>query len=126
MTVSKSISSLVLGVVFSAVLAACGSSGDSAQAALSAVKDGALLVDVRTAEEFAAGHLPGAINIPHGDIVNGLAELKTPKTTEIVLYCQGGGRSGVATSSLTDAGFTSASNAGGYPALKSVWDAQGS
>lgn len=122
----KITSAFMVAVVCSAFLAACGSSDGSARAALSAVQNGALLVDVRTPEEFAAGHLPGAINIPHDEIVSGLAELKTPKTTEIVLYCQSGGRSGVATSSLGKAGFTSASNAGGYPSLKPLWDAQGS
>ncbi|MDP5071169.1 MAG: rhodanese-like domain-containing protein [Congregibacter sp.] len=108
------------------LLGACGKAGESQRLALSAVQNGALLVDVRTAEEFATGHLPGAINIPHGEIVEGLAALNTSKSADIVLYCRSGNRSGIATSSLSEVGFTSATNAGGYSALKPVWDAAGS
>ena len=107
------------------VLSACGSSSDTGALALSAVQNGALLVDVRTAEEFATGHLPGAINIPHGEIVQGLAALDVSQSTDIVLYCRSGNRSGMATASLTGAGFTKAVNAGAYSALKPVWDAGG-
>ncbi|WP_439106130.1 rhodanese-like domain-containing protein [Congregibacter sp.] len=110
----------------SVMLAACGGADETKQAALAAVQGGALLVDVRTAEEFATGHLPGAVNIPHGEIVEGLAALETPKSTEIVLYCRSGNRSGIATKSLSAAGFSNAMNAGGYSALKPIWDAAGS
>lgn len=113
-------------VVLGFVLAACGNAGDTGQAALTAVQGGALLVDVRTAEEFATGHLPGAINISHGEIVEGLTALNTAKSTEVVLYCRSGNRSGMATSSLAEAGFSNAMNAGGYSSLKPFWDAAGS
>ncbi len=113
-----------------AMLAACGNAkepGNGPQtSAFAAVKEGALLVDVRTAEEFASGHLPGAVNIPHGEIVEGLSALNTPKSTKVVLYCRSGNRSGIATTSLTQAGFSRAMNAGAYSALKPVWDAAGS
>ncbi len=45
------------------------------------------VVDVRPAEEYAAGHLPGAINIPRPDLARRLGEL--PRDREIVAYCRG-------------------------------------
>jgi phage shock protein E len=112
-------------MIMGAVASACGGSSDAGKLAFSAVQNGALLVDVRTAEEFATGHLPGAINIPHGEIVQGLAALDVAPSADIVLYCRSGNRSGMATASLTSAGFTKAVNAGAYSALKPVWDAGG-
>jgi rhodanese-related sulfurtransferase len=46
-----------------------------------------VVIDVRPAEEFAAGHLPGAISVPAGELRQRLAEL--PRTAEIVAYCRG-------------------------------------
>lgn len=55
---------------------------------LSRVKKGLVTVlDVRPADEFSAGHLPGAINIPYDQLERGLARL--PKKREIVAYCRG-------------------------------------
>jgi rhodanese-related sulfurtransferase len=45
------------------------------------------VLDVRPAEEFAAGHLPGAVNIPLGELAKRLAEL--PRRREVVAYCRG-------------------------------------
>jgi rhodanese-related sulfurtransferase/DNA-binding transcriptional ArsR family regulator len=47
----------------------------------------ALAVDVRPAEEFAAGHIPGAVSIPLGELSGRLAEL--PDDVEVVAYCRG-------------------------------------
>jgi phage shock protein E len=68
------------------------------------VQAGARLVDVRTPSEFAAGHIPGAINIPLQQLDSRLTELQ-PKDTPVVLYCRSGGRSGSATRVLKNAGF---------------------
>ena len=46
-----------------------------------------VVLDVRPPEEYAAGHLPGAVNIPIKQLENRLAEL--PKRKEIVAYCRG-------------------------------------
>jgi ArsR family transcriptional regulator len=45
------------------------------------------VIDVRPAEEFAAGHIPGALNVPLKDLARRLKEL--PPTTEVVAYCRG-------------------------------------
>ena len=51
-----------------------------------AVKNGAIIIDVRTAKEFAQKHIKGAINVPIDSIMKGNAKL--PKNKELVLYCR--------------------------------------
>ena len=77
------------------------------------IKNGALVVDVRTADEYNSGHFPGALLIPHGEIGARLGELGA-KDRPIVLYCRSGNRSGIALHILESSGFTKAVNAGGY------------
>ena len=69
------------------------------------VERGALLVDVRTPEEFAAGHIAGAVNIPLGQLDDRMDELG-PRDAPLVLYCRSGNRSGQAARVLASAGFT--------------------
>jgi rhodanese-related sulfurtransferase len=66
---------------------------------------GATLVDVRTPEEFAAGHARGAINVPFDQIAARAGELGD-RTRPIVLYCRTGRRSGIAAGELQRLGFT--------------------
>lgn len=63
----------------------------------------ALVVDVRDAEEFAAGHIPGAINIPLGHLAQRQADL--PRGRALLVHCQGGYRSAVAASVLRACGW---------------------
>ena len=74
--------------------------GDVTQAEvleLVAAPDGPLLLDVRTPGEFAAGHVPGAVNIPHDEVAARLSELEPYRERGVVLYCQSGRRAGMAT-----------------------------
>lgn len=75
------------------------------------VAEGALLVDVRSPAEFAAGHLPGALNIPVHEIEAREAEL-APRDRPLVLYCRSGNRSARAAAALQDSGHTSVHNLG--------------
>ena len=75
------------------------------------VADGALLVDVRTASEFASGHLDGAKNIPLDQLQSRLDELGD-KEKAIILYCRSGARSNAALKTLKGAGFSDAHNLG--------------
>jgi NADPH-dependent 2,4-dienoyl-CoA reductase/sulfur reductase-like enzyme/rhodanese-related sulfurtransferase len=70
------------------------------------------LVDVRTPQEFASGHIPGAVNIPVDDLRSRLGEL--PRDREIVSYCQVGQRGYLATRILKQAGFKAVNIGGGY------------
>jgi phage shock protein E len=82
--------------------------------ALERIKSGALVVDVRTPEEFAAGHLENAINVPHTKIAENLAVFGDDRGREIVLYCRSGRRSGLAVAELKALGFTKVINGGAY------------
>jgi len=62
-----------------------------------------LLVDVRSAEEFAAGHIPGAVNLPLESVTR--ASLPQASGHEIVLYCRSGKRSNIAATRLAEAGM---------------------
>src|SRR5687768_7917462 len=63
------------------------------------------VLDVRTPEEYAAGHLPGAVNIPHGELGARIAELAGARERDIVVYCRTGVRSAAALEVLGKAGF---------------------
>jgi rhodanese-related sulfurtransferase len=68
------------------------------------VEAGATVLDVRTVEEFAGGHVRGALNIPLHVLPLRMSELG-PKDRPLVLYCLSGGRSGQAAEFLRRAGF---------------------
>jgi rhodanese-related sulfurtransferase len=74
---------------------------------------GALVLDVRSPEEFAQGHVPGAKNIPHDQVARRAAELG-PTSTPIVVYCRSGRRSAAAIETLKELGYERLWNAGGY------------
>jgi len=86
-------------------------------APVAAVDQPTLIVDVRTAEEFATRHFPGAINIPHEDIIQGIQKYNVGKSQNLLLYCRSGNRSGQAEDRLQSAGFSGAKNVGGLNAL---------
>ena len=69
-----------------------------------------LLVDVRTAADFAEGHLKGARNLPVQEVQRKMRELPTDKP--VILYCRSGNRSGMALQMLQAAGYTNVYNAG--------------
>ena len=74
------------------------------------------LLDVRSAQEFASGHIPGAMNIPVDDLRSRLGEL--PSDRKIAAYCQVGQRGYLATRILMQAGFSAVNVGGGYKTYK--------
>jgi len=74
------------------------------------VLQGAILLDVRSKQEYREGHLRGAINIPDFEIVNRVAKEITKKNQLIVLYCQYGGRSQNAMTIMKKLGYTNVYN----------------
>ncbi len=91
--------------------------GENPQADLESVlaappADRALLLDVRTPQEFAAGHIPGAVNVPVDELRSRLGEL--PRNREIAAYCQVGQRGYLATRILRQAGYAAVNVGGGY------------
>lgn len=67
-----------------------------------------LLIDVREPSEFEEGTLPGALNVPLGELPNRMAELD--RARRVVLLCRSGNRSGTAAHQLVDAGFVDVVN----------------
>ncbi|GAB3020670.1 hypothetical protein GCM10011376_23060 [Nocardioides flavus (ex Wang et al. 2016)] len=85
--------------------------------ALARIEDGAAVVDVRTAEEFEAGHLEGAVNIDYtaDDFAERVGEL--PTDVPYVVYCASGRRAVGAVEQMRELGFTDVVNGGGYDDL---------
>ena len=75
------------------------------------VAAGARLLDVRSPEEYAGGHLPGAVNIPVQELDRRMDEVG-PRDGEVVLYCRSGSRSGRAAEMLRKQGFSKVHNLG--------------
>lgn len=102
---------LVLALLGALLLSACGggssaiSKMDAKAFAEAASQPGVVLIDVRSPEEFAAGHLTGAknINVEDPGFADAIAELD--KNATYAVYCHSGRRSGIATSQMADAGF---------------------
>lgn len=94
-----------------------------ADEAVSWAMNGANLIDVREPHEYAAGHIPGAINVPRGllEFTVGMVPELMDKTEPVVVYCKTSGRSALATAVLRRMGFASAvCLAGGFD----LWSAQ--
>ena len=71
-------------------------------------QDDFVLLDVRTEEEYQAGHIQGAQWFPRGKLEYYIQELIKDPDSKIVLYCRTGGRSALATLTLKDMGYTNA------------------
>lgn len=89
------------------------------QSQFATVNTAHLLVDVRTADEFATGHIYGALNIPLDTLESRLNEF--PRTEPVIVYCRSGNRSAQASQLLADAGYTQIYDLGGINA----WTEQG-
>lgn len=77
--------------------------------ALDLIENGAIVIDVRSDEEYKSGHIKGAINIPVDEIEN----ITYDKDDTIILYCATGVRSANAVNILADMGYTSLYNLDG-------------
>ena len=73
----------------------------------------ALWIDVRSADEYASGHVEGASNIPYTEITARISEVTGDKDDLIYVYCRSGRRSGIAKQALMEAGYTNVINLGG-------------
>jgi rhodanese-related sulfurtransferase len=80
-------------------------SADALEARLALAPADMTVLDVRTAEEFAAGHVPGARNIPVAELETRIAELAAARDRDLVVYCRTGRRSLTALEILKANGF---------------------
>lgn len=74
------------------------------------IKESAFLVDVRTAGEFAEGHVKGSVNIPLDQIASQLEKFKDKE--QIIVFCRSGARSSQAKMILEQNGFKNVTNGG--------------
>ncbi len=115
---------ILFAAAASLLLGACGSNvEESAGTPISAaqladrIQEGSppLVLDVRTREEFAQGHIPGAINIPHDELPTRLAELPIAKSEEVVLVQDSNGRRAAqAEETLRGSGYSNIRNLAGH------------
>lgn len=112
--VRRSLRAVSLGLAMLVPVACVGSTEAAARhhaasrgqpSARARVAAGARLLDVRTPEEFDAGHIEGAVNLPIDVLPGRIGELGPP-STPIVVYCRSGRRSADAAVRLRAAGFT--------------------
>ena len=80
------------------------------------------MLDVRTADEYADGHLPSSTNIPVDEVTTHLADVDKlvggNKAASVVVYCASGGRAADAKQQLEAAGYTHVVNGGGLRDLR--------
>lgn len=86
----------------------------SARQARVLLRAGALVIDVRTAGEFVAGHLQQAVNLPLNEIETQVTRRVDRKDRVLLLHCKSGARSRAAVQQLRAMGYESAYNLGSY------------
>ena len=76
-------------------------------------EEGYIILDVREQDEYDAGHIPGAIVIPHEETADKAEEVLTDKDQLILVYCRSGRRSKIAAEALVELGYTNIKEFGG-------------
>jgi phage shock protein E len=89
-----------------------GGGNDSSADIPALIKNGALVIDVRSPGEFSGGHIAEAINIPLNVISRDIQNHVPAKDQSIIVYCHSGGRSASAKKILEQGGYTQVVNAG--------------
>lgn len=99
---------VIAAALFSVAVCGAAEPTISQEALLNKLESGTapLILDVRTPWEYRSGHVPQAVNMPHTELANRLAELADAKDREIVTYCERGFRTRIAESILREAGFS--------------------
>ena len=76
-------------------------------------EDGYIILDARTQAEYDEGHIPGAVQISHDEIMEKAEEVLTDKDQLILVYCRSGRRSKLAAEALVELGYTNIREFGG-------------
>ena len=80
-----------------------------------------IVLDVRTRDEYSAGHIDTAVNLPHDELERRLGEIPGSKSGEIVVYCRSGKRARIAEDILVKKGYTNIKDLAGH---WQVWSGQ--
>ena len=78
----------------------------------------AVLLDVRQADEFNAGHIDGAVLVPHDTVVEKIGAVVPDKNTPVYVYCRSGRRSAIAVEAMKKLGYTDLTDLGGMDEAK--------
>ena len=106
-----------LGLLWPMFARPSGNSINPGEATLLINREDAIVVDVREADEFAAGHLPDARNIPGSKLAERISEIEKYKDKPVIVCCATGMRSNKACAELKKNGFSRINNlAGGVDA----------
>ena len=93
----------------------------SAEIARKLLADGALVIDVRSPEEFRSSKVPGAINIPLGEMRDSLPRRVKDKHQPLLVHCLSGGRSAIAKQQIKSMGYTNVFNLGSLGRAKHLY-----
>jgi len=111
---------VVLTIWLIAPVMAGGGDPAVAENAWPMIQGGALLIDVRSQEEFDEGHVDGAVNIEWDQTDELIAAIGEDRQREVVFYCRSGNRAGKAKAALEDKGYDHIFNATGFSALRAT------
>ena len=101
------------GLLWPLFVRSAGNEVNPVAATLLINREDAVVIDVREADEYAAGHLPEARNIPLAKLADRAAELEKFKDKPVIVCCASGMRSGKACAELTKLGFAKLHNLSG-------------
>lgn len=116
---------LIWIIIAMMLLAACGQDRENKQEAvymnitaqqakeIMDSQEGYIILDTRTQEEYEESHIPGAILIPHDEILEKAETVLTDKDQLILVYCRSGRRSKLAAEDLQKLGYTNIKEFGG-------------
>ncbi|MEO8017615.1 MAG: rhodanese-like domain-containing protein [Pseudomonadota bacterium] len=99
---------LVVVVIYESRVSASGFAAISSQDLIRLMNQGALVLDIRKPEEFAAGHVNGAKQLPSDQILSAGENFKRFKEKPVVVYCESGSLASAAVRQLNRQGFTKA------------------
>ena len=106
------------------LLTACCSRGPKGEVQKQAVQSGAIVpakvIDVRTPEEYASGHVGGAVNVPVNEIEQRIAAVAPDKSTPLWVHCRSGNRSARAKATLDRLGYTNVTDLGSLAHAREV------
>ena len=115
---------LIIAAIVAVIFMIKKSSQISPKDALACLKNGALVIDVRSPGEFGSGHLATAINIPLDEIETALPKRVKDKNQVLLLHCASGMRSGVAKQKLKGMGCANVFNLGSYGRAAKIVNSQ--
>ena len=111
---------VVLGAGIFFYMTRGGGESASPNTAVEAIQNGAFVIDARTADEYASGHIAGALNVDvlEDDFRDRVQDLD--RDEPVYIYCRSGNRSGRAATIMEEMGFSNVVNAGGFNALSAA------